>query len=205
MIHSGTHTNMQISWLAARLLCSQSIAPKMCHFILAERASKPPDRDIKSPTSHVPHMGVTDLTLHRIFINIPNSFLVQTHRRTVRSFGFTLRARPRNLPSHIHCPGSADTREDRRAAAGRAIYSEVFSTRAVSQPINIETDNNSCERRKAAGVRRDPKLLVTEFMFSSPVLHAQIFNPDCKKCSLKHYFNTQHHSNSLPHWFCRSE
>lgn len=40
-------------------------------------------------------------------------------------------------------------------------------------------------------------------MFSSPLLHAQTFNPDCKKCSSKHYFNTQHHSKSLPYWFCQ--
>lgn len=134
------------------------------------------------------------------WINAPNSFLVQTHRRTDRSFGFTLRARPRNLPSHIH---SADTREDRKATTGKTVCSEVFSIRAVSQPINTDTDNNSCDRRKVAEVRGDPKLLVTGFTFSTPALHAQTFNPGCKKCSSKHYFNTQHHSNSLPYWFCQ--
>lgn len=40
-------------------------------------------------------------------------------------------------------------------------------------------------------------------MFSSQLLRAQTFNPHCKKCSLKHYFDTQHHSNSLPYWFCQ--
>lgn len=58
-----TQTCRSVGW---QLLCSQSSAPEMCHFVLAARASKPTDREIKSPTFHVPHMGVTDLMLHWI-------------------------------------------------------------------------------------------------------------------------------------------
>lgn len=75
------------------------------------------------------------------WINIPSSVLVQTHRRTDRSCDFTLRAWPRNLPSHTHSPGSASTREDRKATAGRTVYTKVFSIRAVSQPTDSGKDN----------------------------------------------------------------
>lgn len=75
------------------------------------------------------------------WINIPSILLVQTHRRTDRSCDFTLRAWPRNLPSHTHSPGSASTREDRKATAGRTVYTKVFSIRAVSQPIDSGKDN----------------------------------------------------------------
>lgn len=85
MIHSGTHTNMQISWLAARSSVSRtSLLKCVILFWQQERPSPQTERENLLPSMYFTWGPLTFPNTEHL-INTSNSFLAETHRRTDRT------------------------------------------------------------------------------------------------------------------------